>query len=106
LKALVTLEDHLWRGADGYIYGHGPTGYSVWSELLESFEEVVLLARVGHRNDLHLRGNKVEGPAHFSPGIAGLSRPLELLAGSSRLCDLGFERPWPSVMHIYFAYRV
>jgi len=63
LKALVTLEDHLWRSADGYIYGHGPTGYSVWSELLESFEAVVLLARVGNRNDLHLRGNKVEGPA-------------------------------------------
>ena len=63
LKALVTLEDHLWRSADGCVYGHGPTGYSVWSELLDSFEEVVLLARVGNRNDLHIRENKVEGPA-------------------------------------------
>ena len=62
MNALVTLEDHLWRSADGCIYGHGPTGYSIWSELLDSFEEVVLLARVGNCNDLHIRENKVEGP--------------------------------------------
>jgi L-malate glycosyltransferase len=63
LKALVTLEDHLWRGTDGCIRGHGPTGYSIWSELLDSFEQVVLLARVGNRNDSSTGGNKVEGPS-------------------------------------------
>lgn len=74
MKALVTLEDHLWRSADGYLYGHGPTGYSVWSELLDSFEEVVLLARVGNRNDLHRDGNRVEGPGisvHELPDFVG-----------------------------------
>lgn len=63
LKALITLEDHLRRGPDGCIRGHGPTGYSIWSELLDSFEQVVLLARVGNRNDSSTDGSKVEGPS-------------------------------------------
>jgi glycosyltransferase involved in cell wall biosynthesis len=63
LKVLVTLEDHLWRCADGCIRGHGPTGYAIWSELLDSFEQVVLLARVGDRIDSSTVGNKVEGPS-------------------------------------------
>ena len=63
LKVLVTLEDHLWRGADGCIYGHGPTGYAIWSELLDSFEQVILLARVGNHHAVSAVGNKVEGPS-------------------------------------------
>jgi glycosyltransferase involved in cell wall biosynthesis len=63
LKALVTLEDHLWRSSDGCIRGHGPTGYSIWSELLDSFEQVVLLARVGNRHAVSSEGNTVEGAA-------------------------------------------
>lgn len=63
MKALVTLEDHLWRGTDGCIRGHGPTGYSIWSELLDSFEQVVVLARVRNSNDSSTGGNKVEGPS-------------------------------------------
>lgn len=63
LKVLVTIEDHLWRGADGCIYGHGPTGYAVWSEFLGSFEQVILLARVANRSNSFTGGNKVEGPS-------------------------------------------
>jgi glycosyltransferase involved in cell wall biosynthesis len=61
LKILVTLEDHLRRGPDGGIYGFGPTGYSLWSELLDSFDEVVLLARVESSNSSRTAGNEVEG---------------------------------------------
>lgn len=60
---MVTLEDHLWRAANGCIYGHGPTGYAIWSELLDSFEQVILLARVGNRHGVSADGNKVEGPS-------------------------------------------
>jgi glycosyltransferase involved in cell wall biosynthesis len=63
LKVLITLEDHLWRGDDGCIYGGGPTGYPLWTELLDSFEQVVILARVGSRDYSSTRGNKVDGPA-------------------------------------------
>jgi glycosyltransferase involved in cell wall biosynthesis len=63
MRALVTLEDHLWRGPDGYAYVHGPAGYSVWSELLESFDEVVLVARVGRNNAHSAEENQIEGPS-------------------------------------------
>jgi len=74
LKVLITLEDHLWRGGDGHIYGAGPTGYPLWSELLNSFEQVVILARVASRNRSSASGNEVDGPSisvHELPDYVG-----------------------------------
>ena len=63
MKVLITLEDHLWRGGDGQVYGAGPTGYPLWSELLDSFEQVLILVRVAGGDRPSASGNKVEGPA-------------------------------------------
>ena len=74
MKVLITLEDHLWRGGDGHIYGAGPTGYPLWSELLDSFEQVLILARVASGHQLSANGNEVEGPAitvHELPDYVG-----------------------------------
>lgn len=74
LKVLVTLEDHLWRGKDGHVYVQGPAGYSVWSELLEFFDEAVLLARVSDLNGSVADENRAEGPSisvHDLPNYAG-----------------------------------
>jgi glycosyltransferase involved in cell wall biosynthesis len=70
LKILVTIEDHLTLGADGHFYVHGPAHYSAWTELLEVFDEVVLLARVA-KGDGQTRGNKrVDGMAiHVEPTL-------------------------------------
>ena len=74
MKVLITIEDHLWRGSDAHIYGAGPTGYPLWSELLHSFEQVLILARVASRDHSSASENKVEGPAisvHELPDYRG-----------------------------------
>lgn len=63
MKVLVTLEDHLWRGADGHFYVDGPADYASWSQLLEVFDDTVLLARVGKSSGHAVAGNPVEGPS-------------------------------------------
>jgi L-malate glycosyltransferase len=61
LKVLVTLEDHLWRGADGLFRVDGSVGYASWSQLLDAFDEVILLARVRENSGDSSQGNLVEG---------------------------------------------
>jgi glycosyltransferase involved in cell wall biosynthesis len=61
LKILVTLEDHLWRGTDGRFYVNGPAGYASWSQLLDAFDEVILLARVSNGGSHSAEGIPVEG---------------------------------------------
>jgi len=63
LRVLVTLEDHLRRSSDGHFYVDGPGEYALWSQLLDSFDEVILLARVGASNGRSIEGNRVEGPS-------------------------------------------
>jgi L-malate glycosyltransferase len=63
LKVLVTLEDHLWHGTDGHLYVDGPTGYAAWSQLLDAFDEVILLARAGQGSNHSVDGTLVDGPS-------------------------------------------
>src|SRR5690348_764260 len=77
MRLLITLEDHLFRGADGSIYGHGPVGYAVWTRYAEFFDEVLLLARVRNSTAPDSSSQKVDGPSvsvHELPDYAG---PLE-----------------------------
>jgi len=83
LKVLITLEDHLWRGGDGHIYGIGPTGYPLWSELLDSFEQVLIVARVASGPSPSTTGNEVEGPSisvHELPDYVGPWNYLQSLS--------------------------
>jgi glycosyltransferase involved in cell wall biosynthesis len=79
LRVLVTLEDHLRRNIEGHFYVDGPGGYALWSPLLDAFDEVTLLARVGRSNGHSIEGNRVEGPSvsvHELPDYAGPSQYL------------------------------
>ena len=61
MRVLVTLEDHLRRSADGHYYVDGPAHYAAWSQLLGTFDEVALLARVERRNDHTTEEHPVDG---------------------------------------------
>lgn len=79
MKVLVTLEDHLWRGADGHFYVDGPADYASWSQLLEVFDETVLLARVGKSSGHAVAGNPVEGPSVSTRELPDYVGPAQYL---------------------------
>jgi len=62
MQALVAVEHHYKRGPDGHIYGEGPTGYSFWSTYLDTFDRVVVLARVASNSKLGLTEARADGP--------------------------------------------
>ncbi len=53
----------MWRADDGRFYVDGPADYSLWSQLLTDFDDVVLLARVGKKNLRSDNGKPVDGPS-------------------------------------------
>ncbi len=53
----------MWRANDGRFYVDGPADYSLWSQLLKDFDDVVLLARVGKRNFSSDNDKPVDGPS-------------------------------------------
>jgi glycosyltransferase involved in cell wall biosynthesis len=87
LRILVTLEEHLWRARDGHIYTHGPACYSDWTELLRTFDEVLLLSRVASRNESAAGHEPVDGPfisVHALPNYTGPWEYLRKLASLRR----------------------
>ena len=85
MKILVTLEEHLWRADDGHIYGHGPASYSATSELLDTFDEVVLLARVERGKNLRPGHNRFDGPSISIYELPNYTGPWEYLRKLSPL---------------------
>jgi glycosyltransferase involved in cell wall biosynthesis len=85
MKALVTLEDHLWRRSHDGVYGHGPDGYNSWSELLGVFEHVVLLARVRMETENCPEGLRIDGPAVSVVELPDYTGPWEYLIKQPRL---------------------
>jgi len=72
MKALVAVENRLWRAPEGFMV-RGPAGYAVWSELLEFFDQVLLVARV-QKNKNGSIGEQVNGPSvsiHELPDFSG-----------------------------------
>ena len=82
---MVTLEEHLRRAPDGHIYTDGPGAYSVWSELLDNFDEVVLLARVAFSSSLSSEQNRIEGPFISVHELPNYSGPWQYLRSLSKL---------------------
>jgi glycosyltransferase involved in cell wall biosynthesis len=85
LRVLVTLEDHLRRSTDGHLYVDGPGEYAVWSQLLDSFDQVILLARVGGSNGNSIEGNRVEGPSVSVRELPDYTGPSQYLFRLSTL---------------------
>lgn len=73
MKCLCAIENRLVRNADEFRV-QGPAGYSVWSELLEFFDEVLLVARVRQTRST-VAAERVNGPnvsVHGLPDFSGL----------------------------------
>jgi glycosyltransferase involved in cell wall biosynthesis len=75
----VTLEDHLWRGTDGHFHVDGSAGYSTWSKLLDAFDEVLLLARVGKRNGPSAEGIRIDGLSVSVRDLPDYAGPVQYL---------------------------
>lgn len=74
MKALLTLEDHLARREDGHCYVEGPADYSEWTELLDFFDEVVVLARTAAKDSRSRTERILDGPGisvHELPDYTG-----------------------------------
>lgn len=102
MKALVTLEEHLRRDSNGCCYACGPGGYAAWRELLEAFDEVVLVVRV-RKDDCHLPGEvQIDGPFvsvcelpdYTGPWECLLKLPLlrRRIRAAAAECDASFLR--------------
>jgi glycosyltransferase involved in cell wall biosynthesis len=85
LKVLVTLEDHLWRDTEGHFYVDGPVGFASWSQLLDAFDEVILLARVRKNSGHSAEGNLVEGLSVSVCELPDYVGPVEYLINLPQL---------------------
>jgi glycosyltransferase involved in cell wall biosynthesis len=61
------------------MYIDGPGGYSAWAKLLESFDQVVLVARVFERNCPSSTADKLDGPSISVHGLPNYIGPWEYL---------------------------
>jgi glycosyltransferase involved in cell wall biosynthesis len=75
MKALVAVESRLYRDNDEFRV-QGPAGYSVWSELLEFFDEVLLVARV-RKTNCGPGTERVNGPHVSVRELPDFSGPAE-----------------------------
>jgi glycosyltransferase involved in cell wall biosynthesis len=62
MQALIAVENHFEYGPDGRIYGEGPAKYSFWSHYLATFDEVMVLARVGAHGKAIREEERADGP--------------------------------------------
>src|SRR5579863_238560 len=63
MQVLIAVENHYEYGPDGRIYAEGPAKYSFWSSYLATFEEVVVLARVGANRGAVREEERADGPS-------------------------------------------
>ena len=62
MRLLVTTESHLSSGDPEEIYGEGPAKYTFWSNYLATFDEVLVLARVGAHRGVVREEARADGP--------------------------------------------
>jgi glycosyltransferase involved in cell wall biosynthesis len=79
VKVLLTLENHLIGSSDGHFYVQEPEDYSAWCELLEIFDEVVVLARVAKKNGDVGAAKRVDGPSVSVHGLPDYTGPWQYL---------------------------
>ena len=63
MQVLIAVETHYEYGPNGDIYAEGPAKYSFWSNYLATFDEVIVVARVGaHRRPVREEA-RADGPS-------------------------------------------
>jgi glycosyltransferase involved in cell wall biosynthesis len=63
VRLLVTSEGRVSRGADGKFFGQTAGRYSSWSNYLEVFDEVVVLARAAEQREISQQEARADGPS-------------------------------------------
>jgi glycosyltransferase involved in cell wall biosynthesis len=79
VRLLLTSEGHVSRGARGEIYGDGPARYSFWSNYLENFDEVVVLARAAERREISPQEVRADGPSVSFCALPDYNGPWQYL---------------------------
>ena len=85
MRLLVALEQRFLRAPDGNIYTPTPARYAFWRQYLHSFEEIVVLARVGETAELRPAAQLAHGPGVSFWGLPNYCGPIECLRSLPRL---------------------
>ena len=104
MRLLITLENHLLRGADSCVYGQGPVNYSIWAKYLEFFDEVALLARVRTSAAPGSFCQRVDGKSVSVRELPDYRGPLDTCGTYLDLKKLSGKQSLQA-MFIWFVYR-
>lgn len=79
MKILLTTEHHFSLGPAKEIYGDGPAKYSSWSNYLEGFDEVIVLARVAEWHEISQQEARADGPSVSFCALPNYTGPWQYL---------------------------
>jgi glycosyltransferase involved in cell wall biosynthesis len=79
VRLLITFEGHVSRGSTGEIYADGPARYASWSNYLEVFDEVLILARAGTNQITSGEAARADGPSVSFCALPDYHGPWEYL---------------------------
>jgi glycosyltransferase involved in cell wall biosynthesis len=79
VRLLVTSEGHVSEGAGSEIFGQTAGMYSSWSNYLEVFDEVVVLARAAERREISQQEARADGPSVSFCALQRYSGPWQYL---------------------------
>jgi phosphatidylinositol alpha-1,6-mannosyltransferase len=85
MRLLIALEQRFLRGPDGNIYTAAPPRYEFWGQYLHTFEEIVVLARVGETTQLPPVQHRADGPGVTFWRLPNYFGPMEYLRNLVRL---------------------
>lgn len=91
MRVLVTSEGRLSRGPGGEIHGHDAGKYTSWSNYLEVFDEVVVLARAAERLEICEQEARADGPSVSFRALPNYAGPWGYLKCSLELKALTRE---------------
>jgi glycosyltransferase involved in cell wall biosynthesis len=79
VRLLITFEGRVSRSAAGDTYADGPAKYSSWSNYIEVFDEVVVLARAAACAEISPQEARADGPSVSFNTLPNYSGPWEYL---------------------------
>jgi len=79
VRLLVTSEGHVSRGAGGEFTGQTAGKYSSWSNYLETFDEVVVLARAAEQREIPHKEARADGPSVSFCALQNYTGPWQYL---------------------------
>ena len=89
MRLLIALEQRFLRAPDGNIYTAAPPRYAFWRQYLHTFDDIVVLARVGDTTQLQPAQQRADGPGVTFWRLPNYFGPMEYLRNLVRLrCEI------------------